>query len=261
MKQPQTPEGKIIADLHTHPADYLDKDETLEALCSPGLVGLTHMNGNPRVLIYEKVLKGYSNAVKEIDRNQLAQIKNGNNIGYIARTQEIDCGLHHILAVGFEGDYLPDYKDARKAVEEIHKKQGIAILNHPYVTPQPKFVKYRYITSEEEIKVEELCEMIDEIEVFNAQSINPTLGIYVPNMKKSNDQAKKVASKYKFTGTAASDTHRALEQLKIAGIYIPKENLSIERIKDDVPSGNFEAYEQYVSRWSFLRGMFFLKSK
>jgi len=100
-----------------------------------------------------------------------------------------------------------------------------------------------------------LCKMVDEIEVFNAQNIN--LLPVVAWMKNANGKAKALAARHGFRGTAASDAHRLLSQVKISGIYLPFENLCMDAIKHYIKAGSFERHEQYVSRRSFLKGMFF----
>lgn len=250
----------MIADLHAHPAKYKDIDATLDMLCSPGLVGLAfaHCMAD-KVLTYEEVLMKFFPLIDEIDKNALARIRSLHRIGYFTRTQELDCWPHHILAIGFEGSYLPDYIDARKAVEEIHKRNGIAILNHPYTTPDKgaKVIKYRYITPKEEESALELCDMVDEIEVFNAQNINPTFGIIISNMKIANVLAQLLAKKYKFKGIVSSDAHYRTKQAKICGIELEDDTLCIEKLKHDIKTGNFEnSNRKYVSRISFIKGMF-----
>ncbi|MFH0797934.1 MAG: hypothetical protein V1906_00830 [Candidatus Woesearchaeota archaeon] len=258
MRKAPVREGKIIADLHAHPANYKSNEKTLEMLCSHGLVGLSYWLGAKTILNYELVCGRFSNLVSEIDRGMLASIRSPGGDSYFARSQEIECGAHHVLAVGFEGDYLPNFNDARKAVEAIHRRNGIAILNHPYITPQNKFARYRFINSGEEEKVRELCQMVDEVEIFNAQCINPTLGIMVPNMKKANALAEKLALQYGHKGTVSTDAHYRMEQPKICGIYVEKEGFCIDKLKHDIASKRFDNdYRRYVSRYSFAAGMFF----
>lgn len=133
---------------------------------------------------------------------------------------------------------------------------GLAILNHPYVVSTGrKIIKYRLANEAEEKKLEELCKMVDEVEVFNAQNIN--LLPFVAWMKKANKKARLLAEQHGFRGTASSDAHRLLSQVRAAGIYLPFENICIDAIKEHIIKGNFERLENYVSRYSFLKGMFF----
>jgi len=257
MERAPIREGRILADLHTHPSSSGEDEETLEMLCAPGIVGLSYTMFNSTLLTYENCLERFSGLIEEIDKGMLARIKSGP--GYIARTQEFHESPHHILGVGFEGGYIRDHKDSRKSVEEIHKRGGIAILNHPYATPNKsaKVVKYRFINAEEEKMMRELCDMVDEVEIFNSQCINPTLGIIVPNMKKNNRKAEILASEYGFKGTVSTDAHRRMDQPKICGIYLGEEGLCTEKIMHDIRTGNFDNdYKKYVSRYSFARGMF-----
>ena len=98
---------------------------------------------------------------------------------------------------------------------------------------------------------------VDEVEIFNAQCINPTLGLVVPNMKKANMRAEQLAVRYKFKGNVATDAHKRFEQVKLCGIYVDEEKLCIDKLKQDIKQGNFSNdYRRYVSRWSFVMGMF-----
>ena len=259
-------EGKILLDAHAHPADGKDVIKTLEMLCSPGIVGLTAVN-NPgsHILTYEKVVSKFP-TVTEIDLGQLAKIESRFGTGYFMRTQEFINGVHDILAIGFEGDYMPNYDDPRKAIEEIHKRNGVAILCHPGSVRvlEAKLVRFRVAQhGVEERYLRELYEMADEVEVFNAQNINPTLGILVPNMKLANDYAEGIIDWYNEThtnqrkGIVSSDTHNSLDQPKICGIYLDKQDLCMEKIKEDIKTGNFDNdFRKYVSRLSFIKGMF-----
>jgi len=252
-KTPQKP-GKILADIHSH----LSKDNSIEDILktlSYGLTGLTIWTDNRRIISYEDAIQ-YPN-VNEIDKGFFAEITVGSSKGYFLKTQEISTD-HHILAVACK-KHIEKYSDARKVVEEIHKHNGLAILNHPYVITKEGFIPFRVGNAKDEIRIRELCEMVDEIEIFNAQNINPTLGIIIPNMKKANKKAKNLAKEFGFKGIAASDAHRVLEQSKISGIYLPEEHICLDSIKQNILSGNFERHEQYVSRWSFIKGMFLSK--
>ncbi len=244
--------GKIIADLHSHPGTENNLDDIMNLLSS-GITGLTATNSGLYILNYEDVLLKFSN-VKEIDKGLFAELSFRGKKGYFVKTQEVRSN-HHILAIGCK-EYLEDYKDARKTVEEIHKQGGLAILNHPTIVSYRFWpIKYRLINQDEEKEVRELCGMVDEIEVFNAQNINifPVIAF----MKRANRKAKKLAAEYGFKGIAASDAHYRLEQVKIAGIYIPKDKLSIEALKDHIINKNFDRFdEQYVSHLSFFKGHF-----
>jgi len=250
MKKPPKKQGKIIADLHSHPSEENNLDGIINLL-SWGLTGLAATNDESCILTYEDVL-GLPTS-KEIDKGLFAKFSFGGEKGYFVKTQEV-MSNHHILAIGCK-KYLPDYKDARKTVEEIHKQDGLAILNHPSVVSYSIWpIKYRLINENEEKRVKELCEMVDEIEVFNAQNIN-LIPVFAW-MRKANKKAKELASEYNFKGIAASDAHLILEQVKTSGIYISEDNLSIDSLKDHIKNKNFDRFEQYVSHLSFLRGHF-----
>jgi len=76
-------------------------------------------------------------------------------------------------------------------------------------------------------------------------------------MKVANLWAGELAVEHGFKGTIATDTHFRLDQVKHCGIYIPEKDLSIDRIKEDLRTGNFDhTCQRYISRLSFARGMF-----
>ena len=268
MRRAPKKQGKLIADLHTHPGRDHCIDE-ISNLLSWGITGLSHINENPNILTYDDILNLPN--VTEIDKGLLAKIEYNGNKGYAAKTQEI-LSDHHILAVGCK-EYIPSFEDARKVVEEIHKRGGKAILNHPYVIPTDSWpIKYRLINETEEKKVRELADIVDEIEVHNAQNIN--LIPFIAWMKQANEKAKDrlineteekkvreladmLAKAYNKKGTASSDAHDEYEQIKICGIYVPEKNICIDALKQYIATHNFERYDNYVSRASFLKGHFF----
>ncbi len=246
----------MITDLHAHPRSAIGLEKAIEMLSSPGVVGLAHIVGNNRILNYEEALS--LPGAEELE-DGLAKIESPYGTGYFTRTQEITGGTHHLLAVGWEGEgYFENYADARKAIDEIHRRKGLAILTHPLVTPnrEGSVVRYRFLNTSERDELYELLGMVDEVEVFNAQCIAPTSGLIIPDMKKANRKAVKAAADYAgLEGIACSDA-RLPEQVKSCGIYLPEEDFCLERMKADIVDGNFWRFEHYVSRDSFLRGMF-----
>lgn len=253
-------EGKVLSDLHTHPANYKSQEETLEMLTRGCLIGLSWLDypGAKTILTYEQALN--LPGTREIDTGILAKIYYGGRTGYFIKCQELQPKLNivHIQAIGCR-EYIPKELEAKEAIRAIHQQGGLTAINHPYVTVDEDalIVRYRLIHESEEEEVEEITSLVDEVEVFNAQNINPTFGIVVPNMKKANQRAHELAERHGKKGIACSDAHRRLEQIGITGIYLPEQNLCWESIKANILSKNFERYEQYVSKWSFVKGMFF----
>lgn len=258
MKKAPEIKGKVLADLHSH----LSKNNKLEDIVktlSWGVTGLTTRYGNDQLISYDIAMQ--IPGAREIDPRLFAEIPVGESKGYFIKTQEIEADFH-ILALGCQDD-LPHFEDARKAVEAIHAAGGIAILNHPCTIAKREhgIIPFRTADEHDEEKIIELCDMVDEVEVFNAQNINAVP--VIAWMKRCNDKAKEIVAKRcmynPHKGIASSDAHRILSQSKVSGIYIPEESLCIESIKEYLWTGNFERYEQYVSRLSFLEGMFFSK--
>lgn len=248
MKRTAAPKGKTLADLHTHPSKNYSREELLETL-SRGIVGLADQSNTTMQYKDAVLLHG----VKEIEKGLLAKIEYKGKIGYVARTQEIRAD-HHILAIGCKQS-IYETADARRVIEEIHKKGGIAIVAHPGVkTTGSSIIPYRRTRDDEKPRLDEICDMADEIESFNANAISLTFGMIIPDMNKANDFAKKLAAEHGLKGIASSDAHYDLEQVLIAGTCLPDENVSTDSIKHNITSGNFERLERYVSRWSFIKG-------
>ena len=191
----------------------------------------------------------------------LIKSSNGKNSsrGYFTRTQEINGGVFHILAVGWDGEgYFENYANPWKAIAEIRNRNGAVILNHPFVTSDVNsWKKYRFIHASEKEVLYELLGAVDEAEVFNAQCINPFGGLLVPNMKRANEMAERLVEEYaSLKGTVSSDG-RLPEQVKSCGIYLEEKDFCLEKLKTDLREGNFENdFRHYASRWSFLKGMF-----
>ncbi len=245
---------EVICDLHAHPSSEHSQEEILEMLGAPGLVGLAARDeeSSGKILTYEKALALLESRGEEdfyeITPGKLAHYREG----YFARTQELVAGIHHLLAMGWEGGYFPNYATLEEAVTEIHAREGIVILNHPFVVDERKSV-VRRARPEHFSAIGKAYQIVDEVEVHNASSID-----FVFGMKEANAQAKVLARVYGHLGIATSDCHRELEQVKKSGIYVEKrviEEEGMEGLKHAIAMGEFGQYSSYLSRWSFLKGM------
>lgn len=256
MKRAPDRQGKILADFHTHPNKHSPIDQIISTL-SWGITGLASINGNSSILTYDDavLLNGIPNVkITEINKGLFAKIKYRDRMGFFFRAQEV-MSDHHILAVGIR-DQLEDFPDSRKTIEEIHRRGGIAVADHPFVVPTGHpIIKYRLINNIEEERVKELHQMVDESEVFNGQCIN--LLPVIAWMKRANKRAKKLAALFNLKGTASSDAHSILDQIHTCGIYLPDNTQSIDALIEYIKKGNFERYESYVSKISFIKGHFF----
>lgn len=255
-------EGKVLCDIHTHPTDRGSLDDTLDVLGSPGLVGLTAKKHKEttggKILTYEKTvaLLKDDKDFQEITPGQLASYK----AGYFARTHEFSAGIHHVLAMGWEGELHPPYETIEQAVHEVHERQGIAILCHPFVVAGG--LLFRIPGDEEKTLLRKAYELVDAVEIHDAQNIN--LFPVIASMKKANTLATELAGEYPhLPQIAASDCHRDVRQMKICGIYVDKdviEEQGMDGLKQAIREGNFERYGDhlngpYVSRASWLNGM------
>jgi len=279
MEKEKIIEGKIFADLHSHfkrPSNHKELEALLEKL-SYGISGITEFNRGD-CLRYNELITFKSDLfdISEVEQGRLAKIHyyTKNSCGYIIKTQEVrekhvskfpGVNNFEILAVGCSG--IPDDISLKDAVDIIHYMGGLAIAVHPYTTSTGKWpIKYRLINENEEKHLPQLYELMDEVEVFNAQNIQVFPFTNFLNMNISNEKAKESIKRTKFKGIASSDAHSrafltevfgtGLEQSKMAGIYLPRENDIFESLKHNIVTSNFERLEQYVDRISFASCMF-----
>jgi len=263
-KAPKKP-SMIISDLHCHPSRKNKLEDILDTL-SNGLTGLTYVESNEDFLTYEMLTN--LPQFKEIDKGIFGSITYNGKTGYVLKSQEIeDQDSIHVMALGCK-EYLSEseYRDPRKAVEEIHKRGYIAQVNHPFIINSFDWARYKLINSftEKEYKnFIELCQMADEIEIFNGHCIDlfpwfDGLPIFNRlNMAKANKLAEFLITKLpNKKGTASSDAHNELEQVHTSGIYLPDEHLCFDAIKEYIKTKNFEVHKGPISRWSFLKGAF-----
>lgn len=256
MPRAPVQDGQVLCDLHTHPSNGKSENDLIAMLTSPGLIGLSQRYQSTTILTYEEArdLVGDHPHFRELTPGMLARVDKG----YFARTQEVTAGIHHLLAIGCTGDYLPDFEHAPEAIQEIRSRNGLVILNHPYVVQGG--LGFRIASRTDERGIKRLCESVDEIETHNGYCID-----FVPviaSMKKANIRAEQLLEHFpQYKGIAASDCHRELGQVKICGVYIPEEEVqTMEELKISICNGSFERYGSstlgpYVSRRSWLEGM------
>ena len=247
--------GKVLCDLHAHPGNHNSLENILKMLGSPGLVGLAAWHNIHNILTYEEARNLVKNdpSFEEITPGQLAKYQEG----YFACTQEIEVGIHHLLALGWKGDYFTIFKNAQEAIDAIKNKDGLVILNHPFVLPGG--VGYRTATVKEQEQVQQLYPIVNEIEVHNAHAINlfPTL-----MMQKANLMALETLPE-SMKGTAASDCHHITTQTKICGIYLDQttiESQGMNGIIQSIVNRNFTRLGNphsgpYISRMSWSKGI------
>lgn len=266
MKPAPLREGKVLCDFHAHPSKKNSLGDIASMLGSPGLVGLAAKyidRSGEDILFYEEAVDiariKNDPTFAEMTPGKLAKYKQG----YFARAQEVKADVFHLLAIGCEGDYLQPYKDYSsidEAVRGIHSRKGVAIFNHPYFVQRGGLLVQ--LANEEEVeKIKKGYEMVDEVEVHNAFCIN-----LVPKIawaQQANVFALQSIRGTKFKGMANSDCHRELEQVKVAGNYIPYrliENRGMEGIVDSIRKSHFERYGNphegpYVSKLSWMKGV------
>lgn len=263
MEQYAAIDGSLLADFHAHHKKSTSLEDKLETF-SQGINGITSFFDDDIFHDYKDLesLPG----VKVINQGLFAEVTYEGRKGYIIRTQEIqgDYPKLHILSIGVR-ERIKDNQDPRSIVEQIHDKDGIAVLNHPYVVPSDDMFKYRLLSKGEEKVMLEVLEMVDEVEVHNGQCIDLFLGFSYGvfgrvNMKIANRKAVDLLDYVQcvsqgIVGTASSDA-KHISQVRSAGILIPKRYVSLEGIKYCIRNKDFARKDGDVSISSFLLGHF-----
>ncbi len=264
--QPMRPapqkKGKVLCDLHAHPRNDASLEQLVQLLGSPGLVGLAQRPNNTDVLTYEEAVQRlraspYARDLEEITPGQLARFQQG----YFVRTEEVVAGKKfHFLALGWKGEYFPHFSNPTAAINAIHAREGLVMLNHPYAINNG--FGFRLPTATEEQRIAQVCAQVDLVEVHNAHNIRT----YVPaidNMRVANNRAAALVTTHcqgrarQRTPAAifSSDAHFQYDQVKITGVYVPAESLtSLDDFKQALQE-NVGGYKALVSRYSFLQGI------
>ena len=266
MQPAPSRDAKVLCDFHAHPSKTSSLDDIAQMLGSPGLVGLSARyidKSGKDILLYEEAVDiariKQDPSFAEITPGKLAKYKQG----YFSRTEELKADVFHLLAIGCEGNYLQPHKDyasIEEAVREIHANKGVAVFNHPYFVQRGGLL-VQFANDGERARMKNGYGHVDEIEVHNAFCIN-----FFPMIawaKKANVLALESIEGTRFKGMASSDCHRELEQVKIAGNYIPYrliDNRGMEGITDSIRKGLFQRYGSahegpYVNRLSWMKGV------
>lgn len=153
------------------------------------------------------------NIVLKIDNKEKADEKQ--QTLYFLKGQELHRKAGHLTAIGYEGDleFSEDNYDVENAIREIHRQNGIVLLDHPFNTIAGGVgeEKTYYLFFEANDRA-------DGIEAFNSQNF-----LF---MKKYNKQAEKFCEKYDVQGIAVPDSHRG--DVDLACIYFPKHVIRVD---------------------------------
>ena len=125
---------------------------------------------------------------------------------------------------------IPDKLSARETIEKIIKLGGLPVIAHP-------FDFFLYFKG-----MENFSSFFQErgvaIEVFNASIF----------FNFSNFEAQEFAKKYNLPFTAGSDSH-CVEFIGKAYLEIPKENLKIEEVLEEIKKKNVKVSFEKISHW------------
>ncbi len=256
--QPMLPapqrEGFVLCDLHTHTVTTTPDDQITRMLASQGLVGITARSDNKGILTYEKAIKmvKYSPTFHELTPGQLAKFDKG----YFLRTQELNAGIHHLLALGWEGDYFPAFHYVEEAVQAIHDGGGLVGLMHPYTISERS--RFRLASPQEQKHIIEACAAVDFVEVHNGHNIDLIPGFM---LAQSNALAQALVQSQCYgkqsdvpPDIVSSDAHHP-EQIKTSGVYVPETSLENLNTLKKALQTHLSYHAATISRGSFLKGL------
>jgi len=128
---------------------------------------------------------------------------------------------------------IPDKLSAKETIEKIIRAGGFPVIPHPF----DFFIYFKGI--------ENLASFFQErgvaIEVFNASLF----------FSFSNFEAQEFAKKHNLSFTAGSDSH-CLDFLGKAYLEIPKENLKIEEVLEEIKKKNVKIAFEKISHWEIF---------
>lgn len=144
--------------------------------------------------------------------------------GIEIRSQEGD-----ILALNIR-EKIPDGLSAKETIEKIIKLGGFPVIAHPF----DYFLSFREIEKHSDF----FSKMGVAIEVFNASLF----------FNFCNLEATEFALKHNLPFTAGSDAH-SIEFIGKAYLEIPKENLSVEEVLEEIKKRKVKVSFEKISTW------------
>ncbi len=158
----------------------------------------------------------------------------------------------HILSIGAE-DIRSNSVDG--IIEEILKKGGLPIIDHPFADPQRRF---RDISKEKEKELIDLCS------IHKGKIALEWNGYSLPQIRKlllgcndTNKKTEKLAEEMGIPLVPTTDLHaKAKSLLKEIGtcfIEIEVEDDFLGSLKKNILSSNFKAHKEYVSKKHFIQ--------
>ncbi len=258
-------------DLQFHPYlkgdfDLLDILRTMEEKGLTG-IGLLYYEWEPNISleIYKKIdpelRKQYSVEVSEnllIFTNKITT-----KPLYIILGQEVGVGgtkrEWHILSIGAYG--IPPAENPEEAIEEILRKGGLVIIDHPFADPS---IGFRDLNQEKEEKLIDICQKYrGKIALeWNGYCIS-WLRKLLPGYGDVNQKVEQLGENIPLPVVPTTDLHaRSSKLLKALGtsfIEIPLKDSDLNpgnllsALKRNVLSSIFRTHKEYVSFWHFVR--------
>lgn len=183
------------------------------------------------------------------DYGKYVEVKTENDKLIAIKAQELrDNYGRDVLAIGCDG-LIGHHPTLREFVEEIHKRNGIAIIAHPMTINNEGFFPFRLANKKEIKNLENIYYEADSIEEFNSQNY---LWMY-----HSNILAELFSKEHNILGTAGSDTHGDLEQIGLSGIIIKANLLGMDNLihdlKNIVRNKKFRIHKEYTNPINFAK--------
>ena len=255
---PRINHDEIYIDTHMHIREPSCYKNGLEEIISTAMekvdaiVVMTHNTGAEKELNYETFKKKVKedSKYKVQDYGKYIEIKTKDDRLIAIKAQEITSNEgRHVLAIGCDG-LIRSSRSVEGTIDEIHKKNGIAIIAHPMsIETKECFFPYKLVDKEDMKSLEKVCYAADAIEEFNSQN-------YLW-MFRSNVLADLFVKEHRAPGTAGSDTHFDLSQIGLSGIIVKTHLLDMNNLIEDlrtvIRNKNFRIHKEYTDPVRFTK--------
>lgn len=254
--------NKIKADLQFHPYrnknyclfDVLQKMEERNINCLAFLYYSWEKDVSISLInqIERRIRENYKICLLEKNCFQFTN-KESNQMLFIVLGQETEAENQkwHILSIGAK-----DIKSnsIEEIIEEILRKGGLPIIDHPFADPQRRF---KDISEKKEKELIDLClRYRKEIALeWNGYSL-PQIRKLLPGCSDTNKKTEKLAEEMGIPLVPTTDLHAKnrslLKEIGTCFIEIPIEDDFFGSLKKNILSSNFKVHKEYVSKKHFI---------
>jgi len=238
----------ILCDFHAHISNSWDREEVIEVLRSPGLIGLAYKpveeGQESSILNFRQAIDwihemGLEHLLTELTPGKLARFGDG----YFCNNEEVQGGEHSFILIGVD-DYLPNYDDPFKLISDVHALG----LERPTLEFSTPFVVngLEPVSLDDYQRVRQIMTImpkVDLVEILDSYAID-----YLPlerfQTKRTNLYASIALEEIQTENgpfpTVGSDSHRDPTHALITGNYVEESKLqSMATLNHALRTGNF----------------------